>query len=206
MRRLMPTARSLMIHSGQTAALMGAAVLAMAASPAPAPTTDTAVPYESLPEAPPVTAVVEDAGPVTREIAFQTPILNRVINSAFGLRRLPTEARARMHKGVDIAAPMGTTVFSASEGVVARTGYDAQGYGNFIELRHPNGMSTLYGHLKRVDVARGDRVGEHERIGLVGTTGRSTGPHLHFEVRRNDAQVDPTRVLGRSFDVVVHDG
>jgi murein DD-endopeptidase MepM/ murein hydrolase activator NlpD len=64
-------------------------------------------------------------------------------------------------------------------------------------------MTTLYGHLSRVDVASGDGVGTGERIGLVGSTGRSTGPHLHFEVRRGDRQVNPVKVMGRTFEVVI---
>ncbi len=122
---------------------------------------------------------------------------------AYGLRKLAIEARARAHKGVDIAAPKGTTVFTAAEGRIVRTGYDAGGYGNFIEVRHPNGLSTVYGHLSRIDVASGDAVTPGQRIGLVGSTGYSTGPHLHFEVRRNGGQVNPTKVMGRHFDVAV---
>ena len=152
---------------------------------------------------PPVTAEPRPAGPITRLIAFVEPLKGYAINSAFGLRRLASEARARQHKGVDIAAPHGTSVFVACEGEVIRTGYDAGGYGRFIEVRHPNGMSTLYAHLSRVDVARGDRLGSGERIGLVGSTGRSTGPHLHFEVRRDHAQINPTSVLGQEFEVEV---
>ncbi|RYG81536.1 MAG: M23 family metallopeptidase, partial [Alphaproteobacteria bacterium] len=97
----------------------------------------------------------------------------------------------------------GTTVFTAAEGEVVRTGYDPEGYGNFIEVRHPNGMSTLYGHLSRIDVANGDAVTMGQRIGLVGSTGYSTGPHLHFEVRRDGAQVNPTKVVDRHFEVTV---
>ena len=82
-------------------------------------------------------------------------------------------------------------------------GYDPEGYGNFIEVRHPNGMSTLYGHLSRIDVANGDAVAPGQRIGLVGSTGYSTGPHLHFEVRRGGAQVNPTKVVDRHFEVTV---
>ena len=74
---------------------------------------------------------------------------------------------------------------------------------NFIEVRHPNGMSTLYAHLSRIDVTRGAAIAAGQRIGLVGSTGYSTGPHLHFEVRRNDAQINPAKVVGRSFAVVV---
>ena len=203
MRRLLPTVRSFLFHSGQAAALASVAVLAMAAAPSPEPYYASAEAEPAVPEAPPVTAVARPAGPMTRLIAFVTPLKGYAINSAYGLRRLAGEARARQHKGVDIAAPQGTSVFVASEGEVARTGYDAGGYGRFIEVRHPNGMSTLYAHLSRVDVARGDRLGSGERIGLVGSTGRSTGPHLHFEVRRDNAQVNPTSVLGQEFEIEV---
>lgn len=202
MRRLLPTARSFLIHSGQAASLAGVAVLAMAAAPlttapAPAPTEALAVP-----EAPSMTAVAEPAGPVTRLIAFEAPVRNHEINSPFGLRRLPGEA-ARNHAGIDIAAPQGTGVYVSAEGSVLRTGYEPAGYGRFVEIRHPNGMTTLYGHLSRLDVASGDVVEAGARIGLVGSTGRSTGPHLHFEVRRGDRLVNPVKVMGRAFEVVV---
>jgi murein DD-endopeptidase MepM/ murein hydrolase activator NlpD len=204
MRRLLPTARSFLFHSGQAAALASVAVLAMAAAPTPEPyyAASEAAPA-AVPEAPPVTAVAQPAGAMTRLIAFVAPLKGYAINSAFGLRRLASEARARQHKGVDMAAPTGTSVYVACEGEVLRTGYDAGGYGRFIEVAHPNGMSTLYAHLSRVDVAAGDRVAADERIGLVGSTGRSTGPHLHFEVRRNHAQVNPTSVLGQEFEIEV---
>jgi murein DD-endopeptidase MepM/ murein hydrolase activator NlpD len=203
MRRLLPTARSFLFHSGQAAALGAAAGLAMAAAPAPEPYYAPAEPEFAAPEAPPVAAVAQPAGPITRLIAFVAPLHGYAINSAFGLRRLASEARARQHKGVDMAAPTGTSVYAACEGEVLRTGYDAGGYGRFIELRHPNGMSTLYGHLSRIDVSKGDRVAAQEQIGLVGTTGHSTGPHLHFEVRRDHAQINPTTVLGETFEITV---
>ena len=203
MRRLLPTARSFLFHSGQAAALASVAVLAMAFAPGSEPSRDTIEVALPVPEAPPVTAVARPAGPVTRLIAFAAPLRGYAVNSAYGLRRLAGEAAARQHKGVDMAAPAGTSVFVASEGEVVDTGYDGGGYGRFIEVRHPNGMSTLYAHLSRIDVARGDRLGAGERIGLVGSTGRSTGPHLHFEVRRNDAQVNPTLVLGQAFEIKV---
>lgn len=202
MRRLMLTARSFLIQSSQTAVFSGVAVLAAAAAPLnPAPETPSPAPAGS--ELTHTTAVAEPAGPVTRLIVFAPPIQGREINSPFGLRRLAGEAAARHHAGVDIAAPMGSSVYASTEGVILRTGYDAGGYGRFIEMRHPNGMNTLYGHLSRVDVVSGQAVAQGERIGLVGSTGRSTGPHLHFEVRRNDRQINPTRVLGRALPVVV---
>lgn len=200
MRRLLPTVRSDLIHSGQAAGFGVAAVLAMAF----APLAETAAPADlALPEAPPVTAVAVAAAPMTRMIAFDKPVVGYEINSAFGLRRLPGEAAARRHQGIDIAAPQGTTVLSAAEGKVLRSGYQPTGYGRFIEVEHPNGMTTLYAHLSRIDVAIGDRVLGGERIGLVGTTGRSTGPHLHFEVKRDHRQVNPTKVLGQSFEAPI---
>jgi murein DD-endopeptidase MepM/ murein hydrolase activator NlpD len=202
MRRLMLTARSFLIHSSQLAILAGVAVFAAAAAPLN-PAILPEVEVGQAPEITATTAVVQAPGPVTRLIAFSEPVRGYAINSPFGLRRLADEAAARHHDGVDIAAPMGTSVYVASEGVVMRTGHDANGYGRFIEVRHPNGMTTLYGHLSRVDVASGTAVNEGERIGLVGSTGRSTGPHLHFEVRRNDRQINPVRVLGRSLPAVV---
>ena len=204
MRRLMPSAKSFLIHSGQTAALAGLAVMAMAAAPYVAPT-EPALHIEpgSLPTVAPVQAVAEAAGPVVRKLAFATPVRGYAVNSNFGLRKLAGEARARAHEGVDIAAPTGTGVFAAAEGEVLRTGYDPAGYGRFIEVRHPNGMTSLYGHLSRVDVHSGQTVGEGARIGLVGSTGYSTGPHLHFEVRRNGRHINPAKVMGRTFDVAV---
>lgn len=203
MRRLYPNARSFLTHSGQAAVLGVVAVFAMAFAPLePTPYETTAEPY-AVPEAPPVTAVARPAGPLTRLMAFVEPVKGHAINSAYGLRRLASEARARRHKGVDIAAPIGTSVFASAEGEVLRTGYDAGGYGRFIEVRHPNGMSTLYAHLSRVDVHTGEAVTADERIGLVGTTGRSTGPHLHFEVRRGGEQVNPVSILGQEFQVEV---
>ncbi|MBU1346113.1 MAG: M23 family metallopeptidase [Alphaproteobacteria bacterium] len=200
MRRLIPTARSFLTHSGQTAALIGVAVLAMAMAPAER---ELDIETYELPELPPVTAVAEPAGPLTRAMTFEEPVRGFAINSRFGMRRLGGEPGARMHKGVDIAAPRGTTVYSAAEGEIVRIGRQPSGYGNFIEMRHPNGMTSMYAHLSRIDVASGDRVLAGERIGLVGSTGYSTGPHLHFEVRRGGAQVNPSRVVGETFQVVV---
>ncbi|MDQ1193235.1 murein DD-endopeptidase MepM/ murein hydrolase activator NlpD [Brevundimonas vesicularis] len=209
MRRLLSNApmarcKTLLIHSGQTAAFAAVAVFAAAAAPNAAREAALPPPTQiAAPVSPPLKAEVEKAGPITRQIAFTAPVRGYAINSPFGLRKLAIEAKARAHKGVDIAAPKGTTVFTAAEGEVIRTGYDPEGYGNFIEVRHPNGMSTLYGHLSRIDVANGDAVASGQRIGLVGSTGYSTGPHLHFEVRRGGAQVNPTKVVDRHFEVTV---
>lgn len=202
MLRLMLTARSFVIQSSQLAVLAAVAVFAAAAAPLNTDATP-AIAVGDVAEVTATTALVQVPGPVTRLITFSEPVRGYAINSPYGLRRLADEAAARHHDGVDIAAPLGTSVYVASEGVVLRTSYDPDGYGRFIEVRHPNGMTTLYGHLSRVDVASGTAVTNGERIGLVGSTGRSTGPHLHFEVRRSDRQINPVRVLGRSLPAVV---
>ena len=202
MRLYAPQARSLLIHTSQTVGLVAVACLAMAAAPiTPSAATDATPEAISLPVKPPVVAVAAPPKPMTRPIVYAEPVRGYAINSKFGMRRLGGEPGARQHKGVDIAAPTGTSVYGSAEGVVLRIGYDPAGYGNFIEMRHPNGLTSLYGHLSRVDVASGDKVATGQRIGLIGSTGYSTGPHLHFEVRRNGAQVNPAKVIGRSFQV-----
>jgi len=203
--RFLPTAvRPLAIRFGQTGVVAVTAVLAMAGAPlgAASPLSDKAE-VLSAPAAAPVQAVAKPAGPLMRKVVFEAPVKGYRINSAFGSRKLAIEAKARAHKGVDIAAPKGTSVYTTAEGRVIRAGFQAGGYGNFIEVKHPNGMSSVYGHLSRIDVHTGQEVAAGERIGLVGSTGYSTGPHLHFEVRRNGGQVNPTKVVGQSFDVKV---
>lgn len=95
------------------------------------------------------------------------------------------------HGAVDIAAPTGTPVYAAAGGTVTKVGYDYGGYGNYMVIDHGNGMETLYAHLSKIDVTEGQRVHQNDQIGLVGSTGRSTGPHLHFEVRIGDQKVNP---------------
>ncbi|HEX8471974.1 MAG TPA: M23 family metallopeptidase [Brevundimonas sp.] len=201
MRLYAPRLRALLIHTSQTAGLVAIACLAMAAAPISSRVTAEAAPEVSVPVKPPVVAVAAPPKPMMRPMIFAEPVRGHAINSKFGMRRLGGEPGARQHKGVDIAAPTGTSVYGSAEGVVLRIGYDPAGYGNFIEMRHPNGMTSLYGHLSRVDVASGDKVTSGQRIGLIGSTGYSTGPHLHFEIRREGAQINPAKVIGRSFQV-----
>lgn len=106
-------------------------------------------------------------------------------------------AGGRRHAGIDIAAPTGTPVVSASAGAVRFVGWQT-GFGNTIEVDHGNGLVTLYAHLERTIATRGLRVGAGDVIGRVGSTGRSTGPHLHLEVRRDGRAVDPGSVIGGS--------
>lgn len=112
------------------------------------------------------------------------------ISSGFGRRPDPLVRGSRMHGGLDLPAAWGTTVRAAGSGIVRRAGW-AGGYGNLIEIAHLDGTSTRYGHLSSILVQTGERVSAGQRIGGVGSTGRSTGPHLHFEVRRNGAPINP---------------
>ncbi len=121
--------------------------------------------------------------------ALALPVLARQ-SAHFGRRRDPFTRKRRMHKGIDLAAPRGTPVISAAEGVVIRAGRSG-GYGRMVIVDHGNGLTTRYAHLRRIHVKRGDVVDTSTIIGAVGSTGRSTGPHLHFEVRQDGRAIDP---------------
>jgi murein DD-endopeptidase MepM/ murein hydrolase activator NlpD len=116
------------------------------------------------------------------------------VSSIFGNRKDPFTGRLAFHSGIDFAAPQGTTVLSAGAGTVSFVG-QISGYGNVVEVTHPGGLITRYGHLSAFLVKQGDAVSTGSPIARVGSTGRSTGPHLHFEVRRADNAVDPARYL-----------
>lgn len=120
------------------------------------------------------------------------------ISSTFGLRRHPVLGFARMHKGLDIAAGYGSPIRAANDGTVAFAGRNG-GYGNFVRLNHSGGMGSGYGHMSRIAVRSGERVARGQVIGYVGSTGISTGPHLHYELYRNGVAINPRSV---SFSVV----
>jgi len=107
----------------------------------------------------------------------------------------PLGPYAHFHTGIDIAAPFGTTVTAAAPGVVVAVGHSSVGYGNYVVIGHGGGIMTLYGHLLETDVVVGQAVVRGQRIGLEGSTGWSTGPHVHFELRVNDAVIDPMPYL-----------
>jgi murein DD-endopeptidase MepM/ murein hydrolase activator NlpD len=119
------------------------------------------------------------------------PVSGR-ISSRVGMRNHPIYGGRRMHRGTDIAAPSGTPIRAAAAGIVFKAAY-GRGYGNHIVIIHGGGTSTLYGHCSRLAVSSGQRVKQGQVIGYVGSTGASTGPHLHFEVRRDGQVVDPLR-------------
>jgi murein DD-endopeptidase MepM/ murein hydrolase activator NlpD len=139
-------------------------------------------------------------GKSMRASFLRAPLEFRRISSVFGEREHPVLGGIRMHKGLDYAAAQGTPVRAIGDGVVVRAGWNAGGYGNLVEIRHPNGFITRYGHLSRY--ATGIHVGTHVEIGetvaYVGSTGLSTGPHLHFEVIVNGQQRDPRVALKQS--------
>lgn len=128
---------------------------------------------------------------------LQLPLQGR-ITSEFGLRNDPINGRHRRHHGVDIAAPIGTPIGAAAAGTVVFAGRRG-GYGNTIIIEQADGKQTLYGHAAELLAKVGDQVTAGQTIATVGSTGRSTGPHLHFEVRENGQPVNPLTNLAKDF-------
>ncbi len=122
------------------------------------------------------------------------PLAGR-ISSRFGHRSDPIHGERKMHRGLDIAAPRGTDIRPVKGGEVVFAG-ERGGFGNAVIIDHGDGWQSLYAHCDRLDVRPGQRVGPEEIIGAVGSTGRSTGPHLHLDIRRDGEVVDPASALG----------
>lgn len=115
-----------------------------------------------------------------------------VITSGYGWRW------GRMHKGIDIAAPIGTPIVATAEGVIISAGWNSGGYGNLVKMKHPDGSISIYAHNNRILVRPGQKVKQGQQIAEMGTTGRSTGPHLHFEIRsNNNAAINPIALLNK---------
>lgn len=111
--------------------------------------------------------------------------------SGFGVRSDPFRGRAAMHGGIDLAGPLGTPIYATADGIVGRAEWNSGGYGNLVEINHGQGIQTRYGHLSRYTVRAGERVRRGQLIGHMGSTGRSTGSHLHYEVRIDGRAVNP---------------
>lgn len=125
---------------------------------------------------------------------FKTPIHGSYrISSRYGWRNDPFTGNRSFHNGIDLAIYKGTPVYSALEGRVTSTGY-SKIYGNYVIIRHHSGYQTLYGHLNSILTSNGKYVTQTSKIGTVGSTGRSTGPHLHFTVYKNGATINPATV------------
>jgi murein DD-endopeptidase MepM/ murein hydrolase activator NlpD len=133
-----------------------------------------------------------DSGELTR------PLDGAATTSKFGWRQDPFQGRRRFHSGVDLRAAYGTEVPAAGNGRVTFSG-ERGGYGTLVVIQHEDGVETRYAHLAATDVREGDRVESGQTIGRVGSSGRSTGAHLHFEVLVNGTRVDPERVASRSI-------
>ncbi len=127
-------------------------------------------------------AAIPSAHPIHDSIAF---------TSGYGVRSDPFRGRAAMHAGIDLAGPLGTPIYATADGIVGRAEYNNGGYGNLVEINHGQGIQTRYGHLSRFATRPGQRVRRGELIGYMGSTGRSTGSHLHYEVRIDGRAVNP---------------
>lgn len=122
------------------------------------------------------------------------PVSNKDLNriaSGFGYRVDPVYKTVKMHAGLDFAAPQGTPIYATADGTVTLAGNTGDGYGNHVIIDHGYGYETLYGHMYKVKARKGRRVKRGEIIGYVGSTGKSTGPHCHYEVHKNDRPLDP---------------
>lgn len=133
------------------------------------------------------------AGPVTQPsvaIPSRMPLDGPSLTSNFGMRNHPIMGGRRKHQGVDLAAPTGTPVYATADGMVGKAEWFSS-YGHYVEIDHGADLETRYAHMSRLAVAAGERVKKGEIIGYVGSTGRSTGPHLHYEVRVDGMAVNP---------------
>jgi murein DD-endopeptidase MepM/ murein hydrolase activator NlpD len=137
----------------------------------------------------------EELTDMLRSVPIRKPVSGEIDEtSPFGVRMDPFVHEAAMHTGIDFRGDIGEPVHATAEGTVSVAGWDG-GYGRMIEIDHGNGLATRYGHLSQIDVAVGDRIRIGQVIGLIGSTGRSTGPHLHYETRVNGEAVNPQKFL-----------
>ncbi len=134
-------------------------------------------------------------GQSVRKTLMRTPIDGARLSSGFGMRKHPILGYSRLHKGTDFAAPRGTPIYAAGDGVVESAGRNGA-YGTYVRIRHNSTYKTAYAHMRRIakGMRRGKRVRQGQIIGYVGSTGRSTGPHLHYEVLRGGRQVNPLKI------------
>lgn len=172
----------------------------LAASAPPAPSSGGASPFHETADIvadPVATQHTVLLKPLARP-GFASPVDRFVVSSTYGLRRMSWEANVRLHRGIDLAAPFGDPVRAIADGVVTRVGWRG-GYGLAVDIRHADGLVSTYAHLSGIGdgVYRGARLGGGAQIGEIGSTGSSTGPHLHLELRdRKGGSLDPGAFLG----------
>ncbi len=135
------------------------------------------------------------AGKNVKKSILKTPLDGARLSSNFGMRKHPISGYNKMHKGVDFAAPMGTPIYAGGNGVIEYAGNNG-GYGKYIRIRHNNEYKTAYAHLSsfKKGISKGKRVNQGEVIGFVGSTGNSTGPHLHYEILYQNKQINPLKL------------
>lgn len=141
-----------------------------------------------------IEAMVKNKEKLLSAIPAIQPVSNRDLTriaSGFGTRIDPVYKVPKFHAGLDFTAPIGTPIYATSEGTVSEAGFNAGGYGNRVMINHGYGYETLYGHMARIKVRVGQKVSRGEVIGWVGNTGKSTGPHCHYEVHKDGTPVDP---------------
>lgn len=129
-----------------------------------------------------------------RRLPLANPAPGRSVTSPFGVRTDPLLGTAALHSGMDFRAPTGMPAKVTAPGVVVKAGWNG-GYGRMVEVDHGNGFATRYGHLSKINVTVGERLNTGDVIGKTGSSGRSTGPHLHYEIRQNGEAIDPLRFL-----------
>lgn len=186
-----------LMGTGLAAILMGAVAVASAQASLPSEKERATRPLVPAVAAPSVAARAHIAQP---QFVFASPLAGYAINSPFGMRKMPWEEGGRLHEGVDIAAPGGTAVRATLAGTVLRSGVDG-GYGRFVEIAHEGGLTSLYGHLgsHAKDLKVGAVVATGAVLGYVGSSGRSTGSHLHFEIRQDDKPLNPALFIDQVF-------
>jgi len=137
----------------------------------------------------------DESGKSAKKFLVRKPVAEGIMRSPFGIRRHPILGYTKMHTGVDWAAPTGTPIYAAGNGVIEKAGWES-GYGKFVLIRHNNGYETAYGHMSAYarGIEEGKRVRQGQVIGFVGSTGLSTGSHVHYEIRVNGRFVDPMRI------------
>ncbi|WP_120716008.1 M23 family metallopeptidase [Tsuneonella amylolytica] len=143
-----------------------------------------------LPERPKTIANGASSLPSAMDTPRGLPVAARSLTSRFGMRSHPVLGGRRMHSGIDLAAAAGSPVAAPAAGIVSFANWNG-GYGLLVTVEHGNGVQTRFAHLSRLMVSPGQRVERGQLLGLVGSTGRSTGPHLHYEVRQSGRPVDP---------------
>ena len=135
----------------------------------------------------------DENGKSAKKLLMKTPVDGARLSSGFGMRKHPILGYNVKHRGVDFAAPKGTPIYAAGDGIIEKKGWNGA-YGKYIRIRHANNFKTAYAHLSKFNKIPGGRVKQRQIIGYVGSTGRSTGPHLHFEILKNNIRINPQKL------------